>query len=93
VQPATVRDIQVEAKLRRPRGTTLSNNPLSKFPRRQGEPRINLLGQNIWCSATLNLELHPRHERSEKIYRASLTSNPASLLGKFQAFEADTHGG
>jgi hypothetical protein len=50
VQPVTVRDIQVEAKLRRPtrhHSCCLAVDPLSKFPRRQGEPRIDPLGQHL----------------------------------------------
>jgi len=35
-------------------------------------------------------DLHNRHERGEKVDRASLSSKPDSLSGKFQSFEEDT---
>ena len=97
MQPVTVRDIQVEAKLRRPRGTTLAVSlsilclSFRAVKENLGQIRLgkNLVLRNIEAGTLSFL----RHERSEKIYRVSLTSNPASLLGKFQPFEADRHGG
>ena len=79
MQPVTVRDIQVEAKLRRPtrhHSCCLAIDPLSKFPRRQGEPRINdPLGQTFGAPQHRNRNFYPQTIEAKKLIALRLRAN------------------
>ena len=93
-RPITVDDLQLEAKLR-PVELNLPSVPLSFklmiFCLSSGPVKENIGGQRpsaipprLACNAEARVA-------EEKVSCASLSSKRASLLGKFQCFEADTN--